>query len=168
MRWKFRHGIALRSRNGLLWPTSETPGVKGYFCDSACSSEGLSLPQKQNTRGQNGGLVWPPLHDSPGSWQGGREPRIRAPPCTNTDGVVGHLGSSHKAFIPKKLISGECVSFSIYIGVLLEPCVAKLNPGSTDMFLQNGLFCFGAASLRTSPRLVQTLLWEDQAGSART
>lgn len=34
-------------------------------------------------------------------------------PCTNTDGVVGHLGSSHKAFIPEKLISGECGSFPI-------------------------------------------------------
>lgn len=86
-------------------------------------------------------------------------------PCTNTDGVAGHPRSSHKAFIPKKLISGECVSFSIYIGVLGEPCVAKLNPGLPDMFPQSGLFCFGAPSLCTS---VQTLLWEDQAGSAHT
>lgn len=129
---------------------------------------GLFLPQKLNTRGQNGWLVWPPLHDSPGSWQGGREPRISAPLCTNTAGVVGHLGGSHKAFIPKKLISGECVSFCIYIGVLVEPCVAKPNPRSTDMFPQNGLFCFGATSLCTSPRLVQPLLWEDLAGSAHT
>ena len=142
--------------------------MKGYCCDSAGSSERLSLPQKQNTRGQNGGLVWPPQHDSPGSWQGGREARIRAPPCTNTDGVVGHQGSSHEAFIPEKLISGECGSFPIEIGALPEPCVAELNPGSTDMFPQTRLFCFGAASLRTSPRWVQTLLWEDQAGSAHT
>lgn len=98
----------------------------------------------------------------------GREaesPGSGLPLCTNTDGVVGHLGSSHKAFIPKKLISGECVSFSIDIGVLPEPRVAELNPGSTDMFPRNGLFCFGAASRCTSPRPVQTLLWEDQAGS---
>lgn len=98
----------------------------------------------------------------------GREaenPGSGLPPCTNTDGVVGHLGSSHKAFIPKKLISGECVSFSFYIGVLLQPYVAKMKPGWTDMFPQNRLFCFGAVSQVISPHPGQTLLWEDQAGS---
>lgn len=40
-----------RSRKGPLWPTSEAPEVKGHYCDSAGSSEGLSWPPKQNSQG---------------------------------------------------------------------------------------------------------------------
>lgn len=39
------------SRKGPLRPTSEAPEVKGHYYDSAGSSEGLSLPPKQNSRG---------------------------------------------------------------------------------------------------------------------
>lgn len=110
---------------------------------------GFSLPQKQNTQGQNGGLVWPPLQDSPGSWQGGREPRIRAPPAQIQTGSWVISGALTKAFIPKKLISRECVSFPIHRGALSQYSAAKLSPGSTDKFPQHGLFCFAAASLST-------------------
>lgn len=89
-------------------------------------------------------------------------------PCTNTDRVVGHQGSSHEAFILWKLISGECGSFSIEIGVLSEPQVAALNPGLTDLFFQTRLFCLEPASMCTSLCCVQTLLWEDQGGGQDT
>lgn len=91
-----------------------------------------------------------------------------SPCCTNTDEVVGHLGSSHKAFILQKLISGECDSFFIQIGVLPEPCVAAMNPGLTDLFSQARLFCFDPAPLCTPLCKDQTLLWEDQPGSRHT
>lgn len=165
---KFCHGIALHPRNGPLKPTSETPGVKGYYCDTAGSSEGAPIPKKA----KHPGAEWWACLATPT-----RLPRILAgrqrawdqdSPCTNTDRVAGHLGSSRKAFIPKHLISGECVPLPIYIGVLFECCVSEPSPGSTDKLPQNSLFCFGTVSLHTLTRLVQTLLWEDQAGSAHS
>lgn len=103
---------------------------------------GLSLPQKQNTQGQNGGLVWPPLQDSPGSWQGGRESRIRAPPAKIQTGSWVIWGALTKAFIPKKLISRECVSFSVHRGALTQCSAAKLNPGSVDPGVSSTRFVF--------------------------
>lgn len=135
-----------RSKKGPLWPTSEAPEVKGHCCDSAGSSEGLSLPPKQNSRGaeRRASLATPTR--LPGILAGSRGARDQGspPPWTNTDGVAGHPRSSRKAFIPEKLISGECVSFSIYTGVLAERWVAGLKPGSPDM---SALLCFSALRL---------------------
>lgn len=64
--------------------------------------EALFLPRKQNTRGQNGELVWPPQHDSPGSWQGGAEPRIRAPPLHKYSRGRGSSGELTRSFHPRE------------------------------------------------------------------
>lgn len=75
----FRHRTPQRSRSCPLWSTSET--TRGWKVTAVTVPAHLRvslLPQKQNTRGQNVGLVWPPQPESPGSRQGGREPRIRA------------------------------------------------------------------------------------------
>lgn len=82
-------------------------------------------------------------------------------PWTNTDGVAGHPRSSCKAFIPEKLISGECVFFSIYTGVLGECRVVELKHGSSDI---SALLCFRRCVfvLVAASHCCWTPLWEER------
>lgn len=120
--------------------------------------------QSKTAQGQSGWLLWPRPRDSPGSWRGVGEPGDQCSPLpwTNTAGVAGHPRSSCKAFIPEKLISGECVSFSIYTGVLGQRWVAELKRGLPRH--QRFVVFSAAASLCSSlPRTAAwTPLWEDQ------
>lgn len=114
---------------------------------------GLSLPQKQNTQGQNGGLVWPPLQDSPGSWQGGREPRIRAPPAQIQRGRGSSKELSQRLSSQRNSFQGN-VSLSPSTE---EPLLSTLTLDRQTSFPNT--VCF----VSLLHLCAQTLLWEDQA-----
>lgn len=88
--------------SGLLWPTTDTPGVKGYRCDNAGSSESRSLPQKQNTAGQSGGLVWPPPTQLPGSPAGRQRARDQGSPLHKYRWGRGSAGELTRGFHPRE------------------------------------------------------------------
>lgn len=162
------HGIAQRSRNSRLWPTSETPGVKGYCCDSAGSSKGFSLPQKQNTQRAEWWACQATPTQFPRILAGRQRTQDQGSPLHKYRRGRGSSGELTQGFHP-----GE----AHFRGMWLFPHLDRTLPwalcGCAEPWInrhvpQTRLFCFGVASLRTSPRLVQTLLWEDQAGSVHT
>lgn len=113
--------------------TSEAHGVKGHDCDSADSSESLSQPPNSQKAERLASLDTPT--GLPRILAGSRGTEGSGPPLpwTNIEEVVGHWKSSRKAFIPEKLISGECVCFSIHTGVLGQHRVATLKHGLPDI-----------------------------------
>lgn len=102
--------VKLWSRNGLLWPNSKTPGVKGYCYDIAGSSEGALFTPKAKHPGAEWWACLATPTGLPRILAGRQRAQDQGSPCTNTDGVVGHLGSSHKGFHPKEThFKGMCL-----------------------------------------------------------
>lgn len=149
--------------NGLPWPNSKTPGVKGYCYDIAGSSErALFTPKAKHPGAEWRACLATPTR-LPRILAGRQRAQDQGSPCTNTDGVMGHLGSSHQGFHPKEThFKGMC----LFLHPQRSPH-SVLRKRSWTLDRQTSFLntvCF----VLLLHLYALTLLWEDQAGSAHT
>lgn len=138
--------------------------MKGHCYDIAGSSEGALFTAKAKHPGAEWWACLATPTRLPRILAGRQRAQDQGSPCKNTDGVVGHLGSSHKGFHPKEThFKGMC----LFLRPQRSP--HSVLRGKAEPWIDRSRGFLNTVCFFSLLHLcAQTLLWEDQAGSAHT